>query len=116
MAYLYSFLFCAGVCAIAQVIYELTKLSPGHITSIFVLVGITLEAFGIYSVLIQNLPGGAGMPILNFGYLLASGVKEGVIKYGFIGIFKNMLAPVSASLSVVVCAGVISSLVGRIKA
>lgn len=116
MAYLYSFLFCAGVCAIAQVIYEMTKMSPGHITSIFVLIGIVLEAFGLYSILIKNLPGGAGMPILNFGYLLASGVKEGVTKYGFIGIFKNMLTPVSASLSVVVCAGVFASIVGRIKA
>lgn len=116
MAYLYGFLFCGFVCALAQVIYECTKLTPGHITSIFVLLGIFLEAFGIYSVLIKNLPGGAGMPILNFGYLLADAVKEGVKSDGFIGIFKNMLKPVSASLTVVVTAGVIAGAVGKLKA
>ena len=31
MNYVLAFLFCGGVCVIAQLIYEYTKLTPGHI-------------------------------------------------------------------------------------
>ena len=84
-----SFIVGGIICIIGQVLIDKTKLTPGHITSLFVLIGIILEAFGIYSILIEYLPGGAGMPILNFGYLLANSVKKGVVENGIIGIFKN---------------------------
>ena len=113
MEYILSFLFCGFVCALAQFIYD--KLTPGHITSLFVLIGIILEAFGIYSILIEYLPGGAGMPILNFGYLLANSVKKGVVENGIIGIFKNMFVPVSASLSIVLLSGVIAGFISKLK-
>lgn len=115
MEYILSFLFCGFVCALAQFIYDKTKLTPGHITSLFVLIGIVLEAFGIYSILIECLPGGAGMPILNFGYLLANSVKKGVVENGIIGIFKNMFVPVSASLSIVLLSGVIAGFISKLK-
>ena len=35
-----SFLFCGLICLIAQIIMENTKLTPGHITSIFVSTGV----------------------------------------------------------------------------
>ena len=114
MAYIFSFLFCGFVCAIAQLIYDKTKFSPGHITSLFVLIGILLEAFGVYSILIENLPGGASLPILNFGYLLASSVRKGIIEYGFIGIFKNMFVPVSGSLSVVIVSGAVAGFIKKL--
>ena len=48
MTYLLSFLFCGILCLIAQVIIDNTKLSPGHITSIFVVIGAALDIFDIY--------------------------------------------------------------------
>lgn len=33
MNYLLAFIFCGFVCLVAQLIYEYTKLTPGHITS-----------------------------------------------------------------------------------
>ena len=39
MVYINSFLFCGLICLIGQVILDNTKLSAGHITSIFVVVG-----------------------------------------------------------------------------
>ena len=44
MNYLLSFLFCGFVCVIAQLIYEYTKLTPGHITCSFVAIGIQVFA------------------------------------------------------------------------
>lgn len=42
MIYIYSFLFTGFVCLIGQLILDNTKLTPGHITSIFVVVGSAL--------------------------------------------------------------------------
>ena len=52
MTYLYSFLFCGFVCAVAQIILDNTKLTAGHITSIFVVVGAFLDVFNIYDKII----------------------------------------------------------------
>ena len=48
MIYLNSFLFCGTVCFISQLILDNTKLTPGHITSLFVVIGAFLDIFGIY--------------------------------------------------------------------
>ena len=48
MNYLLSFLFCGFVCVIAQLIYEYTKLTPGHITCSFVVLGALLQALDIH--------------------------------------------------------------------
>ena len=48
MTYLLSFLVCGFVCLIGQLIYENTKLTPGHITSLFVVIGAILDSFGLY--------------------------------------------------------------------
>ena len=47
MLFINSFLFCGFVCLIAQVILDNTKLTPGHITSIFVVVGAFLDSFSL---------------------------------------------------------------------
>lgn len=46
----FSVYFCGFVCLVAQLIYEYTKLTPGHITSMFVVIG----AFLIYFIFMIN--------------------------------------------------------------
>ena len=48
MIYIYSFLFCGFVCLIGQVILDNTKLTPAHITTMFVVIGAFLDIFYIY--------------------------------------------------------------------
>ena len=55
MMYLYSFLFCGFVCLIGQLILDNTKLTPGHITSLFVVIGAFLDTFSIYDKIHINL-------------------------------------------------------------
>ena len=45
MSILYAFLFGGVICLIAQIIYDNTKLSSGHITSLFVSIGALLEFY-----------------------------------------------------------------------
>ena len=53
MTYVYAFLFCGFVCMIAQLILDNTKLTPGHVTSIFVVVGALLDVAGIYDRIVK---------------------------------------------------------------
>lgn len=90
MIYLYSFLFCGFVCLIGQVILDNTKLTPGHITSLFVIVGSFLDLFNIYDKIVQVVGGGALVPITSFGHLLIHGAMAKANSVGFIGIAMGM--------------------------
>ena len=82
MNYLLSFLFCGFVCVIAQLIYEYTKLTPGHITCSFVVLGALLDLFHIYDRLIKIFHAGAMLPITSFGHSLMHGAMAMTKEYG----------------------------------
>ena len=63
-----SFLFCGLVCMIAQIILDNTKLTPGHVTSMFVVIGAFLDSFSFYDKIIKVVGGGALLPITSFGH------------------------------------------------
>ena len=86
MLLLKSFLFCGIVCMIAQIILDNTKLSPGHITSIFVVFGAFLDSFSFYDKIIKSVGGGALLPITSFGHSLIHGALAKANEYGIIGI------------------------------
>ncbi len=88
--YLYSFLFCGFVCLIGQIILDNTKLTPGHITSLFVILGSFLDVFNIYDKIVQIVGGGALVPITSFGHLLVHGAMAKASSVGFVGIAMGM--------------------------
>ena len=45
MTIINSFIFCGIVCLIGQIILDNTKLTPGHITAMFVVLGAFLDIF-----------------------------------------------------------------------
>ena len=109
MTYLLAFIFCGIVCAISQFVLEKSKLTPGHINTILVILGCILSGFGIYDELISIFHAGATVPIINFGHLLVTGASEGFKTYGFVGLFKGIFMYSGAGISVaIVCAFIIS--------
>lgn len=91
MTYLFAFLLAGSVCAIGQIILDNTKLTPGHITSLFTVAGSVLAFFGIYDKLIYYCGAGATVLISNFGYALYSGGISGYKQNGILGIFEGLL-------------------------
>lgn len=85
-----SFLFCGLVCLIAQVILDNTKLTPGHITSMFVVIGAALDSFSIYDMIIKYVGGGAMLPITSFGHSLIHGALEKASEMGIMGLLMGM--------------------------
>ena len=85
-----SFLFCGIVCLISQIILDNTKLTPGHITSILVIVGAFLDTFSLYDRIIVYVGGGALVPITSFGHLLIHGALKSAAEYGISGLLLGM--------------------------
>ncbi len=90
MTYLLAFLFSGFVCLLAQIIYEKTKLTPGHICSLFVVIGSFLDLFHFYDKLIEIFHAGALIPITSFGHSLMHGAMAATEKYGIFGIAMGM--------------------------
>lgn len=94
-----SFMVVGIICAIASLIYDTTKLTPGHITTLFVVIGAVLGLFGIYDMLIEKYGYGLCLPITSFGNSLLKSAYEGFHELGFYGIFSNMFLTTSAGIS-----------------
>lgn len=90
MYFINSFLFCGLVCLIAELILDNTKLTPGHITAMFVVIGAGLDAFGIYDFFISKVGGGALLPITSFGHSLIHGALLAAESQGIIGLLMGM--------------------------
>lgn len=90
MIYFNSFVFCGFVCMVAELILDNTKLTPGHLTTIFVVLGTFLDVFNIYDKIIEWVGGGALVPITSFGHLLIHGAMEQASNVGFMGLVTGM--------------------------
>ncbi len=82
MNYLLSFLVCGFICMIGQIIYDNSKLTPGHITSLFVVIGSFLDVFGLYDKLLKVSRVGASLPITSFGHSLMHAANESMRNEG----------------------------------
>ncbi len=87
---LFAFLICGAICVIAQIIVDNTRLTPGHVTSIFVVAGVILEFFGLYQYIRKIGRVGASIPICNFGALMMEGVKQLIETQGLLGIVNGV--------------------------
>ncbi len=92
MNFINSFLVAGLFCLLAEVIREYTRLTPGHMTSLFTIIGSFLSFIGIYPILLDFGRGGSSILICNFGASLYKGAIEGYYNYGFIGLFQEMLS------------------------
>ena len=99
MLLLYSFLFCGTNCLISQIILDNTKLTPGHITSILVVVGAFLDSFSLYDKIIVKVGGGAMVPITSFGHSLIHGALAKANSLGIMGIVAGMFDLTAAGIT-----------------
>ena len=112
---LYSFLFCGLICGIAQIILDNTKLTPGHITSIFVVVGAFLDSFSLYDKIIKVVGGGALVPITSFGHSLIHGALAKTNRYGIMGILMGMFDLTASGITAAIIFSFIFALIFKPK-
>lgn len=115
MEFLWSFLIGGAICAIGQLLIDLTKLTPARILTIYVCAGVVLTALGLYEHIVDFAGAGATVPLTGFGYSLANGVKEAIKEDGVVGILTGPLTATSAGITVALISGVIVSICTRSK-
>lgn len=99
MIYLNSFLFCGFVCLVGQIILDNTKLTAGHITAIFVVIGAALDSFSLYDRIITWAGAGAMVPITSFGHSLIHGALAKANELGIMGILTGMFDMTAAGIT-----------------
>lgn len=115
MDYVLAFVFCGGICVIAQLIYEFTAWTPGHITSLFVCIGSFLDLFHIYDKLVNIFHAGALLPITSFGHSLMHGALEKVQEYGLLGLTMGMFDLTAAGITTAILFGFIVAIIFKPK-
>ena len=111
MIYFNAFIFCGLICLIGQIILDNTKLTPAHITSMFVIIGTFLDIFNIYDKFVLFAGGGALVPITSFGHLLIHGAMDTVNNFGIMGLFMGMFDLTSSGIVAVIVFSFILSLI-----
>ena len=115
MIYLNSFLFAGFVCLIGQLILDNTKLTPGHVTALFVVLGAALDTFNIYDKIVLWAGGGALVPITSFGHLLIHGALASTTKYGISGLVLGMFDLTASGITASIIIAFILTLIFKPK-
>ncbi len=115
MVYLWSFLIGGAICVVGQLLIDFTRLTPARILVCFVVLGVFLEAIGVYSKLVEFAGAGATVPLTGFGYTIANGVEKAVLEEGFLGIFTGGLVATAGGITAAIVISFLISLVCRSK-
>ncbi|MCI8325986.1 MAG: SpoVA/SpoVAEb family sporulation membrane protein [Clostridia bacterium] len=110
MMYLKVFAVGGSICLIGQLLINKTKITSARILVTFLVLGVVLEAVGLFSYIEKFAGAGITIPITGFGSTLAKGAIEGskislyhAVTYG--------LAAVSAGLTAAIFFGFIFALI-----
>ena len=115
MDYLWCSL-CGGLlCAVGQVLIDLTKLTPARILSGYVVAGVILQAVGVYQPLVDWAGAGATVPLTGFGYSLARGVAKAVEEKGLLGVLAGGLTATAGGIAAAVVFALIMALLCKPK-
>ncbi len=111
-----SFLAGGTLCLIAQLLIDLTKLTPARILVMYVCLGVLLYAVGIFEPLKRIFGFGVQLPLIGFGANIATGVKNAVSEKGIFGIISGSFSECGGGICFALLMGFIVSLFSRGKA
>ena len=115
MIYLNAFLFCGIICLIGQIILDNTKLTAGHVTTIFVVTGAFLDTFSLYDKFVLWAGGGALIPITSFGHSLIHGALTKANEFGLIGLVMGMFDLTASGITAAIVFSFIFSFIFKPK-
>lgn len=109
MEYLIAFLVGGGICVLAQLLMDMTKLLPGRVMVILVCLGSLLGAIGVYEPFANWAGAGATVPLIGFGNNLFQGMKESIDERGFLGLFEGGFTACAVGVSAALIFGYVAS-------
>ena len=115
MYYLWVFLIGGFICTLGQMLIIYTNITSARILVTFVLVGVVLEAFGIFDPLSAFARAGINVPIIGFGASLAKGAIGAAKAKGLIGAFTGGLEATAGGIAAAVLFAFVFSLIFKSK-
>ena len=116
LPYLRAFLVGGGLCVIAQILIDKTKMTPARILVAYVVAGVILGAIGVYQPLAEFGGAGATVPLTGFGYLISKGVKEAIEEKGLLGALTGPLTAAAGGTAAALVFGYAVALLCKGKA
>ena len=113
MNFLWAFIIGGAFCAVAQVLIDKTKLTPGRILVSYVTAGVILSAVGLYKPLAEFAGAGATVPLTGFGHSLAEGVRRAVQEKGLLGAFTGGITQTAGGIAAAIIFGYICALIAK---
>ena len=115
MKYIWAFAVGGGLCVVAQILIDKTRMTPARILVSYVVAGVFLGAVGLYKPFAEFAGAGATTPLTGFGYLIAKGVKEAVLERGLIGALTGGLTAAAGGTAAALCFGFLAALISKGK-
>lgn len=104
-----------SLCLIAQLLIDLTKLTPARILVLYVCSGVLIYAIGLYDILFPIFGMGISVPLVGFGATIGRGVREAILTEGAIGILSGGMSAAAAGITLALIMGLISALIFKPK-
>lgn len=103
------------ICVIAQLLIDLTRLTPARILVLYVSLGVLIFAVGLYEPMFKIFGAGVSVPLIGFGANIAKGVREAVDKDGLIGVLTGGLSSSAAGITSALLFGLFASFIFKTK-
>ena len=100
-----------ALCTVAQLLIDLTSLTPARILVLYVSLGVLVYAVGLYDLLLPIFGMGISIPLIGFGAAIGRGVRETIISEGAIGILSGGLSAAAAGVTLALIMGLLSALI-----
>lgn len=113
--FFWAFVVGGGICVIGQIMLDVFRLTPAHVTTSMVVAGAILGGLGLYEPLIKFAGGGASVPITSFGNALVKGALAEAKRNGLVGVLTGIFEVTSAGISSAIIFGFIAALIFKSK-
>jgi stage V sporulation protein AE len=113
--FFWAFVVGGTICVIGQLMLDVLKLTPAHMTSTLVVIGAILDGLGLYEPLIDFAGAGASVPITSFGNALVHGAMAEAEENGIIGIITGIFEVTSGGISAAILFGFMAALIFKPK-
>lgn len=109
--YLWVFIIGGLVCMIGEILIITTNITSARILVTFVLIGVFLEAVGVFKYISDFAGAGVNVPIIGFGASLAKGAIGAVKSQGLLGIFTGGLTATAGGIAAAIVFAFIFALI-----
>lgn len=115
MQYIIAFVVGGLICAVAQLVLDISKLAPVHVLVGLTVLGAILNGVGVYEPFVDFAGAGALVPVSGFGSSIASGMFSEVQRLGWEGLFTGAFEITGLGVTAAVVFGSIIALISKPK-